>query len=211
MASVAPTRATRSGLLARLIGLVRRAVGSESGGIRAGSSSSRTTSTPCQAYDRLAAGLPFTGRLMVRQTEVIAAVIDRLVLVWSSSEAEEWQGQVVFLPLSPRAVGSGASSERGSRSSRRSVLRWGVPRRPRVPRWCHPRVRPASVRASRASSASAVPEQCVGCPWEGQPPSQRLLTRPPVSRRDPVSLRNSRGAGRPRLYVATAEGAHGAS
>jgi hypothetical protein len=29
----------------------------------------------------------------------VAEVIDSLVLIWSSSEAEEWQGQVVFLPL----------------------------------------------------------------------------------------------------------------
>jgi hypothetical protein len=36
---------------------------------------------------------------MVRQTEAVAAVIDSLVLVWSSSEDKEWQGQVVFLPL----------------------------------------------------------------------------------------------------------------
>ena len=54
---------------------------------------------PGHAYDLLAAGLPFAGLLMVRQPEAVAAVIDSLVLVWSSSEAEEWQGQVVFLPL----------------------------------------------------------------------------------------------------------------
>ena len=51
------------------------------------------------AHRRLAAGLPVTGLLMVRQTAPVADVIDSLVLVWSSSEAEEWQGQIAFLPL----------------------------------------------------------------------------------------------------------------
>lgn len=54
---------------------------------------------PAHAHSRLAAGLPVAGLLMVRQTDAVAAVIDSLVLVWSSSEAEEWQGQIVFLPL----------------------------------------------------------------------------------------------------------------
>ena len=54
---------------------------------------------PAHAHRRLAAGLPVAGLLMVRQTEAVAAVIDSLVLVWSSSEAEEWQGLVVYLPL----------------------------------------------------------------------------------------------------------------
>jgi hypothetical protein len=36
---------------------------------------------------------------MVKQTHPIGAIIDSLVLVWSVSEAEEWLGQVVFLPL----------------------------------------------------------------------------------------------------------------
>jgi predicted nuclease of predicted toxin-antitoxin system len=54
---------------------------------------------PAHARRRLAAGLPVAGLLMVRQTDPVAEVIDSLVLVWSSSEAEEWQGQIVFLPL----------------------------------------------------------------------------------------------------------------
>ena len=54
---------------------------------------------PAHAHRRLAAGLPVAGLLMVRQTEAVAAVIDSLVLVWSSSEAQEWQGLVVYLPL----------------------------------------------------------------------------------------------------------------
>lgn len=54
---------------------------------------------PNQAYTRLAAGDPMRGLLMVRQLQPIAPVIDSLVLIWSASEAEEWQDQVRFLPL----------------------------------------------------------------------------------------------------------------
>jgi hypothetical protein len=39
------------------------------------------------------------GRLLVRQTHPIAPLIDSLVLIWSASEAEEWQNQIRFLPL----------------------------------------------------------------------------------------------------------------
>jgi hypothetical protein len=65
---------------------------------------------------------------MMWQAEAGVAVIDNLVLVWSSSGAEEWQGQLGFLPLEPLTAGIGASSERGSRPSRRSSLRWGLSR-----------------------------------------------------------------------------------
>ena len=54
---------------------------------------------PGYAYARLAAGQAMSGLFMVRQTEPIASVIDSLVLVWSASEAEDWQDQVRFLPL----------------------------------------------------------------------------------------------------------------
>lgn len=52
-----------------------------------------------QAFARLAAGEPLSGLLMVQQRAAIALVIESLVLIWSASEAEEWHGQVVFLPL----------------------------------------------------------------------------------------------------------------
>ena len=52
-----------------------------------------------QAFSRLAAGELLSGLFMVRQRSPIAPVIESLVLIWSASEAEEWQGQVVFLPL----------------------------------------------------------------------------------------------------------------
>ena len=54
---------------------------------------------PAHAYARLAAGRPVAGLLMVKQTDPIGPIIDSLVLIWSASEAEEWHGQVVFLPL----------------------------------------------------------------------------------------------------------------
>ena len=54
---------------------------------------------PGYAYTRLAAGEPMLGLFMVNQSEPIGPVIDSLVLVWSASEQEEWQGQVHFLPL----------------------------------------------------------------------------------------------------------------
>ena len=38
------------------------------------------------------------GLFMVRQSDPMGPVID-LVLIWSASEAEEWQGQVWFLPI----------------------------------------------------------------------------------------------------------------
>lgn len=54
---------------------------------------------PAQAYARIAAATKMYGLFMVRQTQPIAAVIESLVLIWSASEAEEWQDQVRFLPL----------------------------------------------------------------------------------------------------------------
>src|SRR5262249_602050 len=54
---------------------------------------------PAHAWDRLATGQLLSGLLMVPQTHSIGPIIDNLVLIWSASEAEEWQGQVCFLPL----------------------------------------------------------------------------------------------------------------
>jgi hypothetical protein len=36
---------------------------------------------------------------MVQQTAPICPVIDSLILIWAASEADEWDGQVAFLPL----------------------------------------------------------------------------------------------------------------
>jgi hypothetical protein len=51
------------------------------------------------AYDRLAAGHTIFGLLLVHQREPVSAVIDSLLLIWEASEAEDWAGQVCFLPL----------------------------------------------------------------------------------------------------------------
>ena len=51
------------------------------------------------AFARIAPGQEMPGLLMVQQSEPIGPVIDALVLIWSASEAEEWAGQVRFLPL----------------------------------------------------------------------------------------------------------------
>lgn len=54
---------------------------------------------PAAAYARLAAGNKIAGLLMVQQTHPISTIIDNLLLIWSASEAEEWENQVYFLPL----------------------------------------------------------------------------------------------------------------
>lgn len=54
---------------------------------------------PAQAYLRVGAAEPMHGLFMVRQMQPIAPVIEALVLIWSASEAEEWQNQIRFLPL----------------------------------------------------------------------------------------------------------------
>lgn len=50
-------------------------------------------------FARVAAGQPMPGLLMVQQSKPLGSVIDALVLIWSASEAEEWSGQVRFLPF----------------------------------------------------------------------------------------------------------------
>jgi hypothetical protein len=54
---------------------------------------------PAAAYARLADGKTIAGLLMVQQTHPVGAIIESLIVIWSASEAEEWQNQVCFLPL----------------------------------------------------------------------------------------------------------------
>jgi hypothetical protein len=54
---------------------------------------------PAHAYARIAARARMRGLLMVHQADPIGRIIDSLVLIWSASEAEEWDDQVRFLPL----------------------------------------------------------------------------------------------------------------
>jgi len=55
---------------------------------------------PAAAYARLAAGKTIAGLLIVQQTDPVGVIIENLLLLWSASEAEEWNNQVCFLPLS---------------------------------------------------------------------------------------------------------------
>jgi predicted nuclease of predicted toxin-antitoxin system len=54
---------------------------------------------PANAYTRIQAGTPVAGLLMVKQSDPVGLLIDDLMLIWSASEAEEWQSVVGFLPL----------------------------------------------------------------------------------------------------------------
>ena len=51
------------------------------------------------ARGRLEAGHPMSGLLLAHQALSVSAVIDSLLLIWSASDAEEWSGQVEFLPI----------------------------------------------------------------------------------------------------------------
>jgi predicted nuclease of predicted toxin-antitoxin system len=51
------------------------------------------------AEERLLAGLPMAGLILVCQDYPLGQAIDDLVLIGQTTTAEEWQGKVVFLPL----------------------------------------------------------------------------------------------------------------
>jgi hypothetical protein len=51
------------------------------------------------AYARVTEKLPFAGLMIAQDPEPVAIIIDELVLIWNASEAEEWVGRVIFLPL----------------------------------------------------------------------------------------------------------------
>jgi len=54
---------------------------------------------PSAAYDRIRSGQQLSGLLMVKQRDPIGPVIASIRLIWSASEAEEWENQVGFLPI----------------------------------------------------------------------------------------------------------------
>jgi hypothetical protein len=54
---------------------------------------------PDAAYARMRAGQKMPGLLMVKQSDPVGPAIASLVLIWSASEAEEWENCVCFLPL----------------------------------------------------------------------------------------------------------------
>jgi len=51
------------------------------------------------AYARLAAQRPVVGLFLVHQRDPVGPIIDDLILIWSATEAHEWQSQACFLPI----------------------------------------------------------------------------------------------------------------
>jgi Domain of unknown function (DUF5615) len=51
------------------------------------------------ACTRLGAGLSMGGLLLVHQRTGVSPIIESLLLIWAASAAEEWAGQVEFLPI----------------------------------------------------------------------------------------------------------------
>ena len=47
----------------------------------------------------MAAGEPMLGLLLAQQDHPARMIIDELIAVWFASEAEEWVGQVRYLPI----------------------------------------------------------------------------------------------------------------
>jgi len=55
---------------------------------------------PRHFRERIAAGKPAPGVFILPQhANAIGEIIEWLLLVWSGSRAEEWHGQIVFLPF----------------------------------------------------------------------------------------------------------------
>ncbi len=51
------------------------------------------------AKRRIASGMAMPGIFLVHQNSPVRQAIEDLILIWSSSEAEEWSAQIAFLPL----------------------------------------------------------------------------------------------------------------
>lgn len=54
---------------------------------------------PRHYYDRVASGLKTPGMLLVDDEAQIGKVIDDLLIILIASEADEWDNQVVYIPL----------------------------------------------------------------------------------------------------------------
>jgi hypothetical protein len=50
-------------------------------------------------FARYTAAAPSPGVVLLREAIPIATAIEELVLIWSASEAEEWSGRLVWIPL----------------------------------------------------------------------------------------------------------------
>jgi hypothetical protein len=51
------------------------------------------------ASKRLANGIPIAGVILVHQRLPVARALEDLLIIWASSEAQEWANQIRFLPL----------------------------------------------------------------------------------------------------------------
>jgi predicted nuclease of predicted toxin-antitoxin system len=54
---------------------------------------------PDHAHERVSAGLPMPGVIIVRCVLPIAVVIDELVIIEAASDPEDWKDRVHYLPL----------------------------------------------------------------------------------------------------------------
>src|SRR2546423_13372655 len=54
---------------------------------------------PRSAYERVDAGLPMSGVIAVDDELPVAQVIEELAIIVACSEADDWENQVVYLPL----------------------------------------------------------------------------------------------------------------
>lgn len=57
------------------------------------------STVPDFAFERLDQGKAMPGVFIWRRRAALGAVLDDLILVVQVSEAEEWQGRIVYLPL----------------------------------------------------------------------------------------------------------------
>ena len=51
------------------------------------------------ASERVARGEPMPGLFLVSQESVPREIADSLTFIWATTSADEWHGQMVFLPL----------------------------------------------------------------------------------------------------------------
>lgn len=54
---------------------------------------------PAAAQRRLRANAGLAGLILIQQSNPVRESIEHLVLIWSATEADEWFGQICFLPL----------------------------------------------------------------------------------------------------------------
>ena len=54
---------------------------------------------PGYAYDRVRVGLPMHGVVVIADTLPIGIAVDELATFVACSRDDEWEGQIIFLPL----------------------------------------------------------------------------------------------------------------